>query len=60
MSSILFCRAKQIKKPKKSYNEDDPEGFKGMPVPDKVRDGERCPIYITASICVFKVNSSDQ
>ncbi|XP_028262637.1 something about silencing protein 10 [Parambassis ranga] len=28
-------RGKPIKKPKKRYDEDDPEGFKGMPVPDK-------------------------
>lgn len=35
---LSLLRTKSVKRPKKKeeYDEDDPEGYKGMPVPDKV------------------------
>lgn len=35
---LLLLRSKPVQRPKKSerYDEDDPEAYKNMPVPDKV------------------------
>lgn len=39
---ILLFRGKQAKRPGKTevYDEDDPEAYKDMPVPDKVRHAD--------------------
>lgn len=53
VSFLSLLRGKQIQRPKKTdrYDEDDPEAYKNMPVPDKVRGLSRGSVTAGYKCC---------